>query len=501
MKKKETSPFLSKLVKLVRDEKGQIILMFTIMVPVIMGVVGLSLEVGRVYLLHSQLQDLADAAALAGVKQFDGLAGARDRAKVAAGAVDNPHWWSNTVIGPRLADDGFFFYSRLNPDLEATSDTDAFYMKVRTNFGGISPAFLIAVGAVNINQTRATATAAYLPIVCNVQPLMMCNPLEPDGKNFYQAFTEGIDVKRGMEFHMKVKGSATSGGDGNSWAPGDFGLLDPPGLNSSGANVIRNLLSSQTPEFCYANNLSPRTGNAVQKSSDGLNVRFDMPVNGNQTGLDTTTAPNIIRGLYQDRCTGNPRYQATSFTPPPTPTVPLPEDSSLTIIGNMFKGNGTLNVTAADNYWNIHYGTNWPSDLLAAGQPNRYLAYRRELGLDGQTAPTLLPNMERRDPFCKAPSTNPEQRDKRRIINVAIVDCIAQNVHGNSPVALRPSAYAKMFLFRPSWDYSTMNANSGDVFVELTDVIPIDHTERADVHWTLILVRDHCDPTTMLGCP
>jgi hypothetical protein len=46
-----------------------------------------------------------------------------------------------------------------------------------------------------------------------------------------------------------------------------------------------------------------------------------------------------------------------------------------------------------------------------------------------------------------------------------------------------------------------MNANSGDVWGELVDVIPIDHTERANVHWTLILVRDFCDPNTMLGCP
>jgi hypothetical protein len=30
MKKKDTSRFLSKLVKLVRDEKGQIVIMFTI---------------------------------------------------------------------------------------------------------------------------------------------------------------------------------------------------------------------------------------------------------------------------------------------------------------------------------------------------------------------------------------------------------------------------------------------------------------------------------------
>jgi Putative Flp pilus-assembly TadE/G-like len=372
-----------------------------------MGVIGLSLEVGRYYLLHSQLQDMADAAALAGAKQLDGLDTARQRARDAAEAVVNPQWWSNTLLSPtRIDDSRTFFYSRLNPDVEATSDIDAFYIKVTTNFGTIAPAFLRAVGATIANQTRATATAAYLPIVCKVQPLMMCNPLEradPPQLDFYAAFTGAdVSVKKGVQFHMKVKGDATPGGDGNSWAPGDFGLLDPPGLNSSGANLTRNLLSQQSPDFCFANNLSPRTGEAVQKVSDGINVRFDMPVNGNQTGLDTTTAPNIIRGLYQNQCTGNPKYNCTTtFTGPgsscsPTlpdrATVPMPEDANTTIVGNMIKGDGTgLNFAddalatktpySPNDYWNRHYGSNWPSEFRAVGQPNRYLAYLREMTL------------------------------------------------------------------------------------------------------------------------
>jgi hypothetical protein len=342
--------------------------------------------------------------------------------------------------------------------------------------------------------------------------LMFCRR----GRGTY--YSTQVDIKKGVEFHMKVKGNNTPGGDGNSWAPGDFGLLDPPGLNSSGANLIRNLLSSQTPQFCYANNLSPRTGQAVQKVSDGLNVRFDMPVNGNQTGLDTKPAPNIIRGLYQQNCGSNPKYCATPFgrgnqCSGINPTVPMPEDLNTQITGNMFRGtgvgagptsgpgSGSLNVAAANLYWLTHYGSNWPTELNVAGQANRYRAYLREAGLDvGFSAPTLtqLPP-EQTTPLCTTPgSTDPE----RRIINVAIVNCNGQNVHGNSPIALRPTAYAKMFLFRPSWDYSNMNANSGDVWGELVDVIPIDHTlAPPNGPWTLVLVRDHCDPATMLGCP
>ena len=163
MKKKERSPFLSKLVNLVRDEKGQILLMFTIMILVIMGVLGLSLEVGRVWHLRSQLQDLADAAALAGARKLDGSPGAIANAKIAAEAVNNQTWWSDTPITTRLATTGFKFYSQLNPDALTDLDENAFYIKVTTSPGGIVPAFLTAVGAVNTRQTTCDGNGGLPP--------------------------------------------------------------------------------------------------------------------------------------------------------------------------------------------------------------------------------------------------------------------------------------------------------------------------------------------------
>ena len=83
------------------------------------------------------------------------------------------------LAGAKQLNGGFFFYSRLNPDVEAASDLDAFDIKVTTNAGGIVPAVLTAVGATGINLTSATATATYRPIVCksaaldDVQPDMM----------------------------------------------------------------------------------------------------------------------------------------------------------------------------------------------------------------------------------------------------------------------------------------------------------------------------------------
>jgi hypothetical protein len=282
---------------------------------------------------------------------------------------------------------------------------------------------------------------------------------------------------------MKVKGNLTPGGDGNSFAPGDFGLVDPPNVNSSGAKTIRNLLSSQSPKFCFVNGVSPRTGEAVQKVSDGINVRFDMPVNGDTTGLDTAPALNVIKGLFHDKCNGNPKYD-------PAGTVPLPLDGGTRqVIGNMELGGGSLDLTAANAYWTNHYGSNWPADLQAVGQANRYLAYRRELGLDGQTAPNPLPSTENRAPVCQAPTA--ESTAERRIVSVAIIDCSASGVRGNSNPPITSVSYANFFLFRPSWDYVKNNASSGDVWGEFLEVITVDNAgSGGKLHQIVQLYRD-----------
>jgi Flp pilus assembly protein TadG len=484
--------------RLVGDQAGHILLYFTILLPVLLGLVGLSLEGGRLLMLNSQLQDLADAAALAGAKELDGGTDARLRATNAAETLlSNDTWWSNVALGGIQIVDPPVFYSVLkgvptsdNPDppadVLASSDADASFIKVTTVTRSVAPAFLVAVGATSIGQTQATATAGSTMVACNVQPLMLCNPFEPSGKDFRTAVSDGT-VKPGMMFHMKVLGSSTPGGDGNSYAPGDFGLLDPPGMNSSGANTTRNLLSQQSPNFCYINNVSPRTGQAVSKVSDGINVRFDMNVSGNLTGLDQSPAPNVLKGL-KPRSPGNPCNG--QYDPAGSPPAAMPQDTSSTAYGNLQLGNGTLATASANNYWNYHYGTNWPTDLTAAGQANRYLAYRRELGLDGQTAPTPVAGTESSAPRCATPTS--ETIATRRIISVAVVNCLANNVRGNSVANVRSNAYSNFFITQPSIDYSSPSfTNNGEVWGEFVEMITPSSGGNGKLHQVIQLYRDY----------
>ena len=243
---------LSNLTKLVRDERGHILLMFTIMVPVMLGITGLALEGGRLFMLHSELQNLADAAALAGAKELDGandaIARATDKAR---NLLTNDTWWSSIARSGIQILDQPTFYSALAGDTDpvtgrvqatdvvTTDPTQANYIKVVTVTRDVVPMFLVAVGATTTNGKTATATAGSTFVICNVRPLMLCDPY---GSNFAN------NVHVGDLFGFTAQGQS-------SYTSGDFNLLDPAGQTHSGAQDIAKLLSQSSPNFCFADNV------------------------------------------------------------------------------------------------------------------------------------------------------------------------------------------------------------------------------------------------------
>jgi hypothetical protein len=445
------------LNRLIRDERGATILMFTIMLPVILGMIGLGLEGGRVLLLNSQLQDMADAAALAGARELDGSADARARARQAAldWSLRNVPWWSNIpVAGSQIIDP---LITDVLDGPASQSDATATYIKVTTLSRSIAPAFLAAVGVTTFGSTSATATAGSTYVVCDVQPLMLCNPNEP------AAFTATAGNLYGF----------TQQGGGAGLSPGDFALLDPAGQTNSGATAIRNLLSQSRPNFCYANNVSPRPGQAASSVADGINVRFDMQPQGNNqiAGLDRTPAPNVIKGLLpQGNCNWN--------NPTAIPNGNLPGASNATQQGHLWIGTST-DMAAANAYWQYHHGADWPATLTT-----RYAAYQLERGQTG-TAPAFVnvPPRENPAPVCAPASVRNSGDDRRRILSVAIVDCVTQGVQGNSVTNVRSNKYADFFLIKPV-------GQDGVIWAEFMGMITPQTPGPHTVHHIVELVRD-----------
>jgi Flp pilus assembly protein TadG len=445
----KSSNVLRQLVSILRkDEDGHILLYFTIMLPVIIGMIGLVLDGGRLLHLHTEQQELADASALAGAVELDGQTGARDRATdKARNFLSNDPRWSN-VAASGIQINTPTYYSKLDPvngDTPATGDADASYIKVTTVTRQVRPDFLPATAAIlrlgtpANDQTNASAVAQSTYVACNVQPLMICNPWEQAGDPNFKNH-----VSAGMMFVLSETG--------NSPAPGNFALLDPAGQTNSSANQIRNLLSSTTPNFCFVNNVSPRTGQVTNKVLDGINVRFNMPPNGNTTGLDQSSAPNVIKGQInsnppscpqnqwsstQQTCTG----QGQSRVCTTTTLLPLPMDSSMNTVGVASIGNGTMSTSDMNNYWQQHHGANWP-----AGVTTRYAAYQLEQGIGG-TAPSWRAGSEPHAPYCSPTTTG---NSDRRVISVAVINCLANSVRGNANTSLLGATYADFFVTKPA---------------------------------------------------
>ena len=112
-------------------------------IAAMVGIVALSLDLGRTAITDTELKWAADAAALAGARQLDGQSGARDRARLAATGALSGSGVGLTANGDTFDPDtdaievvNVKFLTTLGPgegtagDVEATTDADAHFIQV-----------------------------------------------------------------------------------------------------------------------------------------------------------------------------------------------------------------------------------------------------------------------------------------------------------------------------------------------------------------------------------
>jgi Flp pilus assembly protein TadG len=435
--------FFSLLSRLGKDEHGTILMQFTVYLVAVFGFIGLTLDGGRYLLLHNSLQDLADAAALAGAAKLDGTSGAITRATAAAQAMaDNnpPRWYDvggSTSIGTPV------FYSSLNPDTATTSDKDAKYIKVTTDVtaDGISkvvPTFLIAVGAVS-QRASATAMAKATGSQCFATSMMLCNPSEPQTGS--TGDTSSFNPPAGTEFIFSVAGNT------GAFSPGVFNLLNTP--EGSGSDVeIKKFLSQQRPKFCFTGSINPAQGQKTNATISGINVRFDQQPSGNTSGMDLTPAPITIDG--QSNPINNGSGNCSKLNDVSAQSLPLPHDPSFTpptmSQGGGQQGPGPL-LTDLQTYWSNHH-----PGPLPEGITTRWQIYQLEVAETEDAGIWNTDAAEPHGPVCAPASTEaaPEFVADRRLLKVAVVDCRYWGVHGNAVNNIPLTTYADFFLIRPS---------------------------------------------------
>jgi Flp pilus assembly protein TadG len=191
------------------DCDGVILPYVAIMLGVIIGLSALALDGSRLMSVQTQLQNGADALALAGAAELDRRPDSIIRARAAIqDLVKNPI--SGAEIGQMAEVTSVDFLQSLpvSDDLPITTanltedPTLAAYVQVT-----LKPIAMQAIFPVSVTRmiVGAQSIAGYDQIVCNAQPLFVCNPFENSGMTYFQATQALILADQNSTSHPLIR--------------------------------------------------------------------------------------------------------------------------------------------------------------------------------------------------------------------------------------------------------------------------------------------------------
>jgi Flp pilus assembly protein TadG len=485
---------------------------------------GIAFDYARVASMDSELQNAADQAALAAASQLDGQPGACARASAAAvSLIANSTKFANEnssraiVVTSEPACDGtgdIQFYQSYNQAADtfgaiATTDAQARIVVVRVNPRAARYALTPIVAAFTSGNISAEAIASLGSAVCKVPPLMMCNPAE----NTDPSFTVSNYVTKGLQLVQ---------GGGGSWAPGNFGFLDHAGGSNGNTGLREDLGWLVPPGECQPGD-GVDTKPGVNAVNDAINSRFD--IYDTQACIGGGFCPpstNVVKDLVRDpganggnSCrihnqgwheVASGQYLPTSgSTPLPTTTTPSamghPRDMCHAVSATGTCTNGRVGDGAWDRdaYFRSNYvrtavgsggqavGTRWTAsewqfNTGLSSTATRYQVYLWEAAnagtmvdgvnvLNGRVAAS--PDRDEDGPVCSSGQgygtgiipTSTSNVDRRRLV-VAVVNCVAQSVNGNS-TNVQVQKWIDTFLVEPSYNRASGRTDQKELYVEV----------------------------------
>ncbi len=421
------------------SRRGSVAIYAAMLSMVGLGAGVVAVDFGRLVVLRGQMQDRADAGALAAARQLDKLAGAIDRAsEVAQSAMTQRSAIPGSAT--ELAVSSLTFYSSYTAggsQIETVDDAEAAYVLVELRGQSVIMMFQPVLELVSQVAGRGTveleaqAVAGVDPFVCRAPPLMMCDFSEADA---------AADVMASAAVGKQIKLVAKGGGN---FAPGNFGFLSTP-EGSNAAGVIEDAMASEDEDQCYGQTVDTAPGGMVGPAGNGVNVRFDEL--SNPKPETTTPAANIIS---------------------------YPNDSDIEDAGVLI-GNGSWDP---EGYWDGRdHDAAWnATDLFAAvgAAATRYQVYLYELGesfavngpltvypIGGALAAgytTITPAAA----DIPSDAVNPDDNDlddvpadnlpasgeaNRRVMTVTVLQCVALELNGNESDVPTDGLYVNVFL-------------------------------------------------------
>lgn len=285
-----------------RSDRGFALVLTLIFLPVFIGVGLLVIDIGRGNGAQSDHQAAADALALAGARELDGLPDARLRAMQAMERIVNEVNFLGlsgadlridldytaggtdpfTVIFLKAipaTDDAPIDQAWVSANSAAT-DAEAGYVYVFSRARDLRTFFFNPVTRANQNvPIGATAVATLKTVTCDLVPLFICNPFAT--KDAFVAAYEAGDLHGRMLKLRDVPGAGQA--SAQAATPGNIGFLS---VTENGAKALAVALAGVPYPQCIEldDQVTTRPG-AVNSAWEGFNTRFDVyAISGPPTG-------------------------------------------------------------------------------------------------------------------------------------------------------------------------------------------------------------------------
>lgn len=301
-----------------RGQEGFSLLMIAVCTTVMVGMLGLAFDLGRMFIVKNELQTFVDASAIAACRQMVGtqssIQAAHSTATTGPLSSTTPNGWNFDTSTVSNVTDTYAASFSGTYDSYATASGSATntYRFVKVTANATTPLYFLAVipGVSSSQFLQATATAgqkAQSSVVGNLGPFM------PDAHN--TADTTNFGFTAGVEYTLKWGSGGGNGGSGNATTTcaGDLGFNDPNPASQhgffdlgqgNGNSSLRSVIvyggypnANSTPSSVSAGmTLNGVPGNRGSSIFDALAERSNQDTDQTSTTYDQYVAAGIGNG-------------------------------------------------------------------------------------------------------------------------------------------------------------------------------------------------------------
>lgn len=279
-----------------RRQRGVFGILYAIILPVMLGMIGLAIDLSMVYARGRELQAVADGAALAAARVLDGtqagIARARDRAEQQASNAQyrflNPRYinWSSGALSFAASADGPWIKA------DAVSAVDAptmLFARVDTSdldrrYGQVAITFLQVVGVEGIQHVARVAVAGRKETALSALAVCALDPQPVSARSIViQGATEAVEhgFRRGVTYNLLRLSYKNPSPQNYLVNPLDYAPAPALAANHTDAAVRPFVCSGAVPApyIGPGSTLYVRAGFPASMAAE-LNSRFDMYLDG-----------------------------------------------------------------------------------------------------------------------------------------------------------------------------------------------------------------------------